>query len=59
MKKVNSLDSFTTEQMKVMVYDISMNLARMQEDLKILNQEISNRELNQMEKQAPLEQTED
>jgi hypothetical protein len=40
----NQFSAFTTDQLKVMVYDLSISFARIKADLDVINQEIARRE---------------
>lgn len=50
---MNPLEKFTTDQLKVMVYDLSVSQANIVRDLETLNAEIGNRE--KKEKAVPTE----
>lgn len=43
----NQFDSFTTDQLKVMVYDLSISFERIKSDISVINQEISRRDQEQ------------
>lgn len=52
----NPLEKFTVDQMKVMVYDLSMQLRHVQNDLDVLNQEIGRRQSQPEQKEVEKEE---